>query len=105
MLWRFVKRGIPGLEELVLELWVGVGRPPRSAGIRSGREVWVEFGETHLYKHLGSVSLGPVGGAQGNKQFWFEDLTVLLRAQGKQGYELDGITHCYPPPLYVPAVF
>lgn len=72
MLWRFIQRGNPVLEKLALELWVGVGRPPGSTGIRGGREVWVEFGETHL----GSVSLGPVGGAQGSKQFWFEDLTV-----------------------------
>lgn len=88
------------LEKLVLELQVGIGRPG-SAGTRSGGEVWVEFGETHLYKHLGSVSLGPAGGAQGNKQLWFENLTVLFGAQGKQGPEQDGIIHYHPPPLTV----
>lgn len=71
------------LKKLVLELQIVIGRPGRP-GTRSGREVWVEFGKNHLYKHLGSVSLGPAGGAQGNKQLWFENLSVLFLAQGKQ---------------------
>lgn len=49
--------------------------------------------ETHLCKHLGSVSLGPAGGAQGNKQLSFENLAALFGVPGKQGCERDGIIH------------
>lgn len=87
------------LEKLVLELQIGRGRPG-SAETRSGREVWVEFGETHLYKHLGSVSLGPAGGAQGNKQVWFENLTALWSSR-KTRPQQDGVIHYHPPPLTV----
>lgn len=71
--------------------------------------------ETHLCKHLGSVSLGPAGGAQGNKQLWFENLAALFGVPGKQGCERDGIIYYCPlspcvyllsfknPPLSSPA--
>ena len=59
--------------------------------------------ETYLYKCFGFVSLGPAEGAQGNKQLWFENLTVLFEAQGKQGQEQDGIIYPYSlsPCLYL----
>lgn len=38
--------------------------------------------ETHLHKHLGPASPGPAGGAQGNKQLWLENLTVILGLRG-----------------------
>lgn len=49
------------------------------------------------------MSLGPAEGAQGNKQLWFENLTVLFGAQGKQGCGQDGIIHHYPlsPCMYL----
>ena len=43
--------------------------------------------ETHLYKHLGSVSQGPAGGAQGNKQLWLENVAVVFGVPGKQDCE------------------
>ena len=95
--WGFRESRMPVLEKLALQLQVGIGRP-EGAGAGSGREVWVEFGETHLYKHLGSVRLGPAGGAQGNKQLWFENLTVLFGAPGKQ---MGSLTAVFLPLLYL----
>jgi hypothetical protein len=57
---------------------------------------WQKDVGRHLHKHLGSASLGPAGGAQGNKQLWFENLTVSFGAQGKQGNEQDGVCHLLP---------